>query len=73
MGKYIELVAKNKLVSCLLLITICAALTYCNSCSRINEGLGLPDDHIGEALLEEHIEDAIEQATGVRPEIDLTP
>jgi len=51
------------------------ALACCNSCSYVNEKVGLEDDHAGEQLLESLIEQAgeklIKEATG--EDIDLPP
>jgi len=73
MEKWIDRVVKNKLISFFLLITLCSAITYCNSCSRINNHLNLDDDHPLEQATEAAIESLIEDATGIKPDIDLTP
>jgi hypothetical protein len=43
------------------------------SCSAINQRLGLADDNIGEEILEEVLDDAIQYETGFKPNIDFTP
>lgn len=49
-----------------LLLIIGAALSL-PSCSQINERIGLPDDNLGEEV----IEDVIKEKVGV--DVDLTP
>lgn len=56
----------------LLMLLLATAVTFCNGCSKLNQKLGLPDDHPIEENIEEWIEEQIDGATGVRPNIDLT-
>ena len=59
----IKSIAKNTAF----IILLCFSVNYCVSCSRVNEAVGLPNDH----EIEQAIEKIIENETGVL--IDLTP
>lgn len=50
-----------------------ALLTYCSSCSYINQKIGVANDHPIEQLTEKVIDQLIEDQTGVDSNIDLTP
>ena len=57
----------------LLLLLLATAVTFCNGCSHINKKVGLADDNPIEEAIEDFLEDKIDGATGIRPDIDLTP
>ncbi len=59
------------MVVCCAILALC--LFGCYPMIHINKKLGLPNDHLGEQILEGVADKMIEDYTGFDPDIELTP